>query len=341
MRKINVLSSFPFFSESHLDTIQNAVPEVTIASFPYGETGEERSIRRKGEIATLGPHTRELSPEFTAKLAEAEVMFIFDAPTGLVQHAPKLRWVQLIGAGADHLKGTGLFESHVDIVATRNSRFVAEHALGLILLHAKRLGQYLEQSHRRQWKLLLGQTLCGKTIGIVGLGHIGSEVARLCNAFEMRVLATKRRWQETPKVHVDGIFPPQQLHEMLGQSDYVVICVALTSETNGMLGEAELRAMRPGAFLVNVSRGEVIHEDVLIQALREGWIAGAALDVFHTEPLPGDSELWELPSLFITAHSAGGVANYLDIAIVQFCDNLRRYVAGEPLVNVIDKKLGF
>ncbi len=341
MRKVNVLSSFSFFSESNLDAIRNAVPEVSVAAFPYRETEEERSARRKGELHTLGPHTRELSPEFLAKLAEAEVMFILDAPTGLVQHAPKLRWVQLIGAGADHLKGTGLFESDVDIVATRNSHFVAEHALGLVLLLAKRLGQYLELSNRRQWKRLLGQTLWGKTIGIVGLGHIGSEVAQLCKAFGMQVLATKLRWQEAPRAHADGIFPPFKLPEMLGQSDYVVICVALTSDTEGMFGEAELRAMRPGAFLVNVSRGEIVQEDVLVRALREGWIAGAALDVFRTEPLPEDSELWELPNLFITPHSAGVVANYPDLAIAQFCDNLRRYIAGEPLVNVIDKKLGF
>jgi phosphoglycerate dehydrogenase-like enzyme len=340
-RKINVLNAYPFFGEMQLDTIRNAVPQVTVDSFAYGETEEERSARRKGEINSLDLHTRELSPQFIEKLAKAEVMFILDAPTNFVRYAPKLKWVQLIGAGVDHLKGTGLFESNVDIVSTRASRLVAEHAVALVLLLAKQLSQYHELGKARRWERLFGQTLWGNTIGIVGLGHIGSELARLCNAFEMRVLATHLRWQVPAKVHVDGVFPPEKLKEMLGQCDYVVLCVALTPQTENMFGEAELRSMKPEAFLVNVSRGEILREDALIQALREGWIAGAALDVFRTEPLNQDSELWNLPNLFITPHVAGSVVNYFDVVLAQFCENLRRYVVGKPPLNVIDKKRGY
>ncbi len=340
-RKINVLNSFPFFSETQLDIIRNAVPQVVVDSYAYGETEEERSARRKGEIDRLGRHTRELSPQFIAKLAEAEVMFTLDAPTDFIRYAPKLKWVQLIGAGVDHLKGTGLFESNVDIVTTRAARLVAEHAIALVLLLAKQLGQYHELSKARQWQRLFGQTLWSNTIGIVGLGHVGTELARLCNAFDMRVLATRLRWQETPKVRVDAMFPPEKLKEMLSQCDYVVLCMALTPQTENMFGEAELRSMQPGAFLVNVARGEVLQEDALVRALREGWIAGAALDVFRTEPLSQDSELWNLPNLFITPHSASAVVNYVDVALGQFCENLRRYVDGKSPLNVIDKKLGF
>lgn len=340
-KKVNVLNSFAFFSETNLDTIRKAVPEVSVTSFPYLETEEERSARRKGRIDTLGPHTRELSPEFIDKLAKAEVMFILDAPTGLVKHTPKLKWVQLIGAGIDHLKGTGLFESDVDIVSTRASRLVAEHALALALLLAKQLRQYSEFHKEHRWERLFSQTIWRSTVGIVGLGHVGSQVARLCKAFEARVLATDVRWQETPKVPVDALFPPKKLNEMLSQCDYVFVCVALTPQTEDMFGEAQFRAMRPEAFFINVSRGEVVQEDVLVRALREGWICGAALDVFRAEPLPEDNELWNIPNLFITPHSASSVLNYVEIALEQFIENLRRYVAGERPLNAINKKLGF
>lgn len=340
-RKINVLNSYLFFGEMQLDAIRNAVPQVTVDSFVYAETNEERAARRRGQINSLGPHTRELSPQFIEKLSEAEVMFILDAPTNFVRYAPKLKWVQLMQAGVDHLKGTGLFESNVDIVTTRASRLVAEHAIALVLLLAKQLSQYHELNKAHIWQQRLSQTLRGNTIGIVGLGRIGCELARICNAFEMRVLATHLRWQEPPQVHVDAIFPPERLKEMLGQCDYVVLCIALTTKTENMFGEAELRSMKPEAFLVNVSRGEVLREDVLVQALHEGWIAGAALDVFRTEPLNQDSVLWGLPNLFITPHVGVSVANYFDVALEQFSENLRRYVDGKPPLNMIDKQRGY
>jgi phosphoglycerate dehydrogenase-like enzyme len=140
---------------------------------------------------------------------------------------------------------------------------------------------------------------------------------------------------------VDEIFPPRQLMKVLSASDFVVLCVPLTYETHNMLGEAELRAMGPHSYLINVSRGAVVQRNALLRALSEHWIAGASLDAFHEEPLPSDDPLWDLPNVLITPHLAGDTPAFLDRVAGIVAENLRRYVSGQPLINVIDKELGY
>lgn len=189
---------------------------------------------------------------------------------------------------------------------------------------------------------------------MVGYGSIGREVARLAHAFGMRVLAVKRDpahradhgWRLPGTGDPDGVIPeryyaPHQLTEMLPQCDFVVLAVPMTGATRRLIGETELRARQPTACLVNVARGGVVDEPALIQALEEGWIAGAGLDVFSQEPLPADSPLWWLDNVILAPHVAGFTLDYDRWATDLFAENLRRYLAGEPLLNLVDRECGY
>jgi phosphoglycerate dehydrogenase-like enzyme len=174
-------------------------------------------------------------------------------------------------------------------------------------------------------------------LGIVGLGHIGRRVAQLGRAFGMRILAIRR--SALPGEHdadVDQFYTSDRLRDMLHLSDYVVIAVPLTTATENLIGEAELRAMQPHAYLVNVARGRVIDEDALIRALKEGWIGGVGLDVTREEPLPADSPLFALPNVILTPHISGVSVHYDQRLATLFADNLRRYRSGEPMMNLYD-----
>ena len=192
------------------------------------------------------------------------------------------------------------------------------------------------------WHQLGERELAGQTLGIVGLGSIGRRIAHLGRAFDMHVLATRREVQQgDQEPDVDQLYPQQRLQEMLSLCDYVVLAVPLTSETEKMIGEAELRAMRPNAYLVNIARGRVIDEKALIQALQEKWIGGAGLDVVEEEPLAATSPLYSLPNVIITPHIGGESIHYEKRLTALFADNLRRYRAGEPLRNRYDPERGY
>jgi phosphoglycerate dehydrogenase-like enzyme len=184
--------------------------------------------------------------------------------------------------------------------------------------------------------------LRSKTVGIVGLGHIGREVARLAKAFGMRVVATRRSARQSQRArYVDRLFAPDQLLQLLSESDFVVLTLPLTKETHKIIGEAELRSMKPTAYLINVARGQVVDEEALARVLEEHRIAGAGLDVFTREPLPADSRLWKLPNVIISPHIAGYMENYSEQATAVFCENLRRYLGGKRLINVVGKERGY
>jgi phosphoglycerate dehydrogenase-like enzyme len=204
-----------------------------------------------------------------------------------------------------------------------------------------------------RWDLYARPELRGSTLGIVGYGSIGREVGRLGRAFGMRVLALRRSAGRTEQGYAvaqtgdpageapERFYPPDALHEMLAQCDYVVIALALTPETMHFFGEAELRAIKPTAYLVNIARGAIVDEAALVRALREGWIAGAGLDVFEQEPLPADSPLWEMDNVLISPHVAGFTPHYDERAVALFAQNLGRYLDGEPLLNLVDKARGY
>ena len=285
-----------------------------------------------------------------ALLAEADVICIrFPFPLDLRARAPRLAWLHQTPAGASNLRMGDLWGSNVLVTTSRgvnNSLPIAEYVLATLMLFAKSLPQAFHDQERRVFERRAYRSVLvqGKTLGIVGLGGIGSEVARLAKAVGMRVIAT-RRSVTAPQQNtqgVDELLPPPALSSLLAQSDFVAVCAQWTPETDKLIGATELRQMKPTAYLINVARGELLDQAALIAALRERQIAGAALDVYEGEFTgPPPEELWQLPNVVITPHTSVGTdfshAKGLDL----FCDNLRCYLKGEPLLNVIDWQRGY
>jgi phosphoglycerate dehydrogenase-like enzyme len=186
---------------------------------------------------------------------------------------------------------------------------------------------------------VLAEPLTGKTVAVIGLGRIGVGVAHRAKAMGMRVVGARRSGAPVPGV--DAVYPPGDLHRPLGEADYVVLAVPLTPATTGLMDAKAFDAMRPSAYLVNVSRGRVVDETALVEALRSGRIAGAALDVFAQEPLPPESPLWRLDNVIITPHVGGDMKDFSARSTRLFCENLGRYLRGEPMLNVVDLARGY
>jgi glyoxylate/hydroxypyruvate reductase A len=278
-------------------------------------------------------------------LAEAQVMFDFDHTHlhDLPQLAPRVRWIQATSAGIGQLLlRTGLIRT--PIVFTTASGIhatpLAEFVLFALLAFAKDLPRLVRDQAAHRWVRYCGRELRGTTVGIIGLGRVGRAVARACRALGVRVIGTRRTATAREEVieDVDRIVAPAQLSTVIREADALVLACPLTPETEGLIGEAELRSMKRGAVIVNIARGAVVDEPALIAALRDGHLGGAALDVAATEPLPADSPLWDLPNVLLSPHSASTADTENAKLTDLFCENLRRYVRGEPLLNVFDRE---
>jgi phosphoglycerate dehydrogenase-like enzyme len=239
------------------------------------------------------------------------------------------------------------------------SRPIAEYVLMMILAVSRRLPQLLELQRERTWQPLEGAELRDVTVGIVGLGSIGRSVAALASAFGCRVVAMRRRPDEQladeergesrfddpmPRLTADAldrVLGPDGLPELLGESDFVVLAAPLTRETDGLIGDAALAAMKPGSWLINVARGRLVDDRALLRALRDGHIGGAVLDTFADEPLAPSSPYYDLDNVIVTPHTSWSSGRVLDRSVGLFCDNLRRFAAGQPLVNVVDPTAGY
>jgi phosphoglycerate dehydrogenase-like enzyme len=292
------------------------------------------------------------SEELAASLTGAGVLCSYDIPANWRSLAPKLRWLQFPGAGVDGLKPTGILDAGSGIMITTaagiHASTICEYVFGSMLMFNWNWAQMvrLQDKHvwarSASWYKLDRRELVGQTLGIVGVGNIGRQIAKLGRAFGMRVLGMRRSMaDEQGDPDIDAYIPPERLHELLSQSDYVVLAVPLTQTTEKLIGEAELRAMRPNAYLVNIARGHVVDEKALIRALNEGWIAGAGLDVTEEEPLPSDSPLYSMQNVILTPHISGNSIYYEKRLAVLFADNLRRFRAGEPLLNRYDPARGY
>jgi phosphoglycerate dehydrogenase-like enzyme len=237
----------------------------------------------------------------------------------------------------------------VTTAAGIHAEIISEYVFGSMLMFNWNWPQMVRLQDARVWARssawyrLGGRELAAQTLGIIGLGHIGRRVAQLGHAFGMRVLGTRRSIHNTGELEpdVDQSYLPEQLHEMLRQSDYVVISVPLTRETEKLIGEDELRVMRDTAYLLNIARGRVIDERALILALREGSIAGAGLDVTEEEPLPSDSPLYSMPNVILTPHISGNSIHYDARLAALFADNLKRYRSGKELQNLYEPSRGY
>jgi len=278
--------------------------------------------------------------------ADAEIFyynFVFRPQIipAVIRAAPGLRWIHSISAGVDHLLCPELVESDIVFTSSVGAHAVAisESVIGMMLFTVKQFGGHWDAQKEHRWNRVRKDELHGKTLGIIGLGHVGAELARLAQAFAMRVLATRRAPQPAP--NVDTVLGPDGLPTLLAESDFVALCAALTPETRGMIGARELRQMKPSAYFINIARGALVDEDALVRALREGWIGGACLDAFTQEPLPPQHPFWSLPNCFVTPHSSANTPQLTARALDIFAENVRRYRAGEPLLNVVDKRRGY
>jgi phosphoglycerate dehydrogenase-like enzyme len=254
---------------------------------------------------------------------------------------PRLRWLQSCSSGVGHILNLGLLDERVLLTnaAGVHANALAESVMAGILWHAKRLRARDELQRQQVWQELRCVELRGSTLVVLGTGQIGAAVARLAGAFGLRVVGVRRTPRPTPGC--DEVVGPERLHSALAQADYVVIACPLTAETEGMLGPAEFAALRPGAFLLNVSRGKVVQEAALLAALANGPLAGAYLDAHAQEPLPSTHPLWELPNVLVIPHDSHSSPLIGDNIVELFCDNLRRYLAGAPLRNLVDRARGY
>jgi phosphoglycerate dehydrogenase-like enzyme len=205
---------------------------------------------------------------------------------------------------------------------------------------AKKLPECIVVQREKHWQKLAPIEIEGKTLGIVGLGTAGSALARKAKVFGMRILATKRRSASKPEF-VDQLGTPEFLPQLLAESDFVVLLLASVPSTFNIIGENELRRMKPSAYLINLTGGRAVEENLLVRALKERWIAGAVLDAFARQPLPQESALWSLPNVIITPRIAGITSEKWPALLPIFRENLKRFIADEPLRNVVDKELGY
>jgi phosphoglycerate dehydrogenase-like enzyme len=273
-------------------------------------------------------------------IEEAEVVAGNIGPQALAR-ATRLRWVQTWAAGPDNLMYPEMVDSPVVCTSSKGNGAIplAEHAMMLMLMLNRDARHWLRSQAEHRWERFYHAELNGLTCGIIGLGYSGQDLALKCRAFHMRVLGMRRTPQ--PTANVDEVIPRERLHELLRASDFIVMTAPLTPETEGMLGEAEFRAMKPTAYYICFSRGGIADDGALLRALQEGWIAGAGLDAHGDEPLPPDSPFWVLPNTIITPHNGATTLFTRQRGIDIFIENLRRYQAGQPLINIIDKQAGY
>jgi phosphoglycerate dehydrogenase-like enzyme len=289
-----------------------------------------------------------------------DILFGLRAPDELMRRSPQLKWVQLTSAGAEHIL-KGVVAERTEVAVTTASGIhatpIAEYTIGSMLAFAHCLHVTMRAQLRHVWErgfMETADSLRGKTLGVIGYGSIGRETARIGAALAMTVLALKRNpaeradtgWNPAGVGDPDGHIParwygPNECAALLAESDYVTVTLPLTPDTRGLVGAREIAAMRPQAYIVNIGRGSVIDQNALIAALRDKRIAGAGLDVFEREPLEAESALWELDNVILTPHMSGARRDYNAAACELFADNLRRFRAGQPLLNVIDRTLGY
>jgi len=307
--------------------------------------GAEDLERIEAVSPSLTAEAADSMEEALAKASDAEIIQAGRWSDELWRSAPKLKWVQSGGAGVEHYLTPDFIASSIVLTNAQGTYAIpiGDHVMAFVLHFSRQFNHLSRRQMKHEWagwgEYELDD-LDGKTLGIVGVGGTGVEVARRAKAFGMRVIATRRR-PDRPSDYVDEVRGAEALPWLLEESDYVALCTALTPETRHLIGTQQLRQMKPTAYLVNIGRGGLIDEGALVEALAGGDIAGAGLDVFEEEPLPADSPLWEMPNVMITPHRAGDSRRSHERFMDLFCENLRRYAAGQPLLNVVDKTVGY
>ena len=284
--------------------------------------------------------------DLTRALEGADVVLAWrpagDALSAAWPSAGSVKWIQSASAGVDGLLFPELVRSHVVVTNARGvfDTGIAEYVLGLMLVFAKDLVGVLDRQTRREWRHVDTETLEAKRLLVVGVGPIGRTIGKAAKAVRMVVRGLGRTARPGDQVF-SSILGADQLKDALGWADYVVDALPVTPATRHLFDDAAFGAMHPWARFINVGRGSTVDQAALIEALRSGGIAAAALDVFEDEPLPTDSPLWDLPNAIVSPHMAGDAAGWREAIVELFVENLERYLTGAPLRNVVDKDLGF
>jgi phosphoglycerate dehydrogenase-like enzyme len=298
------------------------------------------------QLEIVHPATPE---DLLLQLRDAEIAIGSTLPPDELARASQLKWVHSPAAAVHQFMVPEFIASPAMLTNGRAvfGATVAEHVIALILALARQLPACLRFQTRRIWgqQLLWNsatrpKTIAGATLGLVGLGAIGSAVAERAKAVGMKVVAV-RQHPEKPAENVTAVYGPQEIAQLLGQSDFVVLSAPVTPASRNLIDAERLTLMKPTSCLINVGRGALVDEVALTKALQAKQITGAALDVFEEEPLPQDSPLWALENLLITPHCAGFIENLWERHVEEISANLRRYLAGQPLVGLVDKKNGY
>jgi len=263
-------------------------------------------------------------------------------PDEFIQRMTNLKWLHVTRGGVNAYLTPSVKSRPIQVTGSKgiHGTVFSEFALACIFALAKKLPDAIAAQRQKQWQKLQPIEVAGKTVGIVGLGTVGLELAHKAKSLGMRVLASKRSPGTKPDF-VDELGGPDFLPAMMAQSDYIVLLLASVPSTFNIIGEKELRLMKPSAYFINLTGGRAVDENLLVRALREKWFAGAVLDAFARQPLPENSQLWSLPNVIITPRIAGITSEKWPAVLPVFKDNLRRFVAGEPMNNLVDKELGY
>lgn len=277
----------------------------------------------------------------TDQRARTEALMAGAVPAGLLPTMPKLRWAQAMSAGVEGWLALPDLPPTLALTCARGTHLesMPENIVAALFHVAKPIGQAIENQKQSKWVHTVAQPLYGKTLGILGLGAIGGEVARIATALGMRVIGTKRRPQSMS--HVAEVLPPERTDEVLAQSDFVLLLLPATPETDNFIDAKRLAKMKPGAWLLNFGRGHIIKDDDLIAAAKEKKIAGAVLDVFRQEPLPADHPFWQAEGIVVLPHIGGPHPQRDKFVARLFVDNLKRFLDGEPLKEVVDRDAGY
>ena len=332
MKKIMIAAPQAADDET-LAALRARAPDFDVVAAPY-----------HGKFAHLAPGaTDELNDEERQAWGGAEIALALDLPPDIVELAPRLRWIQGIGAGVDHLEAANLpADLRITNAAGLAAGPIAEFVIGRLLEVWKHFRELDDSQRHRDWKPKLGTLVEGRTLGIIGLGGIGTAVATRACAFDMHVIGTRRSYEpgDTHRA-VHELRGAGDLHAVLARCDAVVASAPGTGDTESMFNDAAFAAMKPGAVFCNVGRGSLVDEPALIEALERGHLGAAILDVTREEPMSPANPLWDAPNIYLSAHCSTSPDRYLDRVLDIFVENLERYTRGDPLRNLVELAHGY
>jgi len=331
-----------YLEPEQVERIRKVDPRIQVIYEPDLLRPQRYAADHKGQPR---PRTAEQESRWQRYLQTTDILYDFDIThyRDLPDLAPQLLWIQATSSGIGQLMKRYDYNRRLQQTLVTTARGVhaqplAEFCLLSMLIFSKNLERIREYQQTKQWERYAGTDLAGRTVGIVGIGEVGSEIARVAGALNMQCIGVKRNVEgvDPSSLHLAALYPPAGLPEVLKCSDFLILAAPHTPETERIIGRAELALLPQGAVLINVGRGALVDEPALIQALDSGRLGGACLDVFEKEPLPAGSPLWEMPNVLISPHSASTSDRENRRLTDLFCENLRRFLAGSRLINLFD-----